>query len=480
MRLGSSPVVGPSSHILPRPTGAWQSQPWISMNRVVTASSYPRGHPELDVPRSGFAVCRGTSSSFEDRKGKGKARARTPPPSLPRPLVTRAAAAKLAAVSRQEARPGVASGSRVTLDTDQTPPRPLKRKVAALGDARSKRPRLEVTPEAPELVSSPSSKLAAAQLALLLGAVPKPCGRAAGAPPTSSSSSYGSDSRRAGAPPSSTLSPYLSGSRRAAAVAATSSSSSSYPSGSRRAAALPTSSPSSSYPSGSRRAGGAPPTFPSSPYLSSSNRRCCCSSLSSPSSSGRAAAAAPPGRRRIRAAAVDTAAAAPTLSPSPYAGSSRRRAAAAAAAVSTSSRRVQAAAAVVLLPVFPRRRRRIRAAAAVVLLLPFPIVVVVVPIYEQQQRVCCCCCALVVRAVVPVYEQQQPSCFHLSAVAVAVSERDEDHSTVAIISSSCLWIGAGGVDVEQRLWVGIAKWRGGSEAIGEDGSRELQPAFNHG
>ncbi|KAF8963076.1 hypothetical protein BDZ97DRAFT_1758810 [Flammula alnicola] len=110
----------------------------------------------------------------KSRKGKGKACARTPPPSLPRPLVTRAAAAKLAAVSRQEARPGVASGSRVTLDTDQTPPRPLKRKVAALGDARSKRPRPEVTPEAPELVSSPPSKLAAAQLALLLGAVPKP------------------------------------------------------------------------------------------------------------------------------------------------------------------------------------------------------------------------------------------------------------------------------------------------------------------
>ncbi|KAF8958616.1 hypothetical protein BDZ97DRAFT_1761984 [Flammula alnicola] len=113
------------------------------------------------------------------RKGKGKARARTPspspaPPSPPRTLMTRAAAARLAASSHQEARPGVASGSQVTLDVSPAPPRPLKRKVAALGDARSKRPRREVTPESPEPDSSSSSKLAAAQLALLLGAVPKP------------------------------------------------------------------------------------------------------------------------------------------------------------------------------------------------------------------------------------------------------------------------------------------------------------------
>ncbi|KAF8949835.1 hypothetical protein BDZ97DRAFT_1934971 [Flammula alnicola] len=102
---------------------------------------------------------------------KGKARARTPP-SPPRAPTTRAAAARLAAASRlavvprpvetldvdpsvladraaavqlaearrQQALPGVASSSQITLDVEPTIPQSLKRKVAALGDARSNGP----------------------------------------------------------------------------------------------------------------------------------------------------------------------------------------------------------------------------------------------------------------------------------------------------------------------------------------------------
>ncbi|KAF8954231.1 hypothetical protein BDZ97DRAFT_1928600 [Flammula alnicola] len=131
---------------------------------------------------------------------KGKARARTPP-SPPRAPTTRAAAARLAAASRlavvprpvetldvdpsvladraaavqlaearrQQALPGVASSSQITLDVEPTIPQSLKRKVAALGDARNKRPRLEIVPDVPESDFAPPSKLLAEQFTLLLG-----------------------------------------------------------------------------------------------------------------------------------------------------------------------------------------------------------------------------------------------------------------------------------------------------------------------
>ncbi|KAF8951332.1 hypothetical protein BDZ97DRAFT_1932466 [Flammula alnicola] len=87
----------------------------------------------------------------------------------PSVLADRAAAARLAVTRRQTALPGVASSSRVTLDVEPAAPPTLKRKVAALGDARSKRPRLEVAPDVPASNFAPSSKLLAEQFTLLLG-----------------------------------------------------------------------------------------------------------------------------------------------------------------------------------------------------------------------------------------------------------------------------------------------------------------------
>ncbi|KAF8951482.1 hypothetical protein BDZ97DRAFT_1932252 [Flammula alnicola] len=87
----------------------------------------------------------------------------------PSVLVDRAAAARLAVTRRQTALPGVASSSRVTLDVEPAAPPTLKRKVAALGDTRSKRPRLEVAPDVPASNFAPSSKLLAEQFTLLLG-----------------------------------------------------------------------------------------------------------------------------------------------------------------------------------------------------------------------------------------------------------------------------------------------------------------------
>ncbi|KAF8950646.1 hypothetical protein BDZ97DRAFT_1771000, partial [Flammula alnicola] len=114
---------------------------------------------------------------------KGKARARTPP-SPPRAPTTRAAAARLAAASRLAVVPRPVE----TLDVDpsvladravavrlaearrqQALPGVASRKVAALGDARSKRPRLEIVPDVPESDFAPPSKLLAEQFTLLLG-----------------------------------------------------------------------------------------------------------------------------------------------------------------------------------------------------------------------------------------------------------------------------------------------------------------------
>ncbi|KAF8963188.1 hypothetical protein BDZ97DRAFT_1758897 [Flammula alnicola] len=80
-----------------------------------------------------------------------------------------AAAVRLADARRQQALPGVASGSRITLDVEPTILQSLKRKVAALGDARSKRPRLEIVPDVQESDFAPPSKLLAEQFTLLLG-----------------------------------------------------------------------------------------------------------------------------------------------------------------------------------------------------------------------------------------------------------------------------------------------------------------------
>ncbi|KAF8956607.1 hypothetical protein BDZ97DRAFT_1925401 [Flammula alnicola] len=87
----------------------------------------------------------------------------------PSVLADSAAAARLAVTCQQTALPGVASSSRVTLDVEPAAPPTLKRKVAALGDARSKRPRLEVAPDVPASNFAPSSKLLAEQFTLLLG-----------------------------------------------------------------------------------------------------------------------------------------------------------------------------------------------------------------------------------------------------------------------------------------------------------------------
>ncbi|KAF8964836.1 hypothetical protein BDZ97DRAFT_1757744 [Flammula alnicola] len=112
------------------------------------------------------------------RKGKARACTSPPAPSPPRAPLTRAAAAKLAAAPcqevtprhRQTAFPRVASSSRVTLDVKPTIPQSLKCKVAALGDARSKRPWLEIVPDVPESdFAPPPSKLLAEQFTLLLG-----------------------------------------------------------------------------------------------------------------------------------------------------------------------------------------------------------------------------------------------------------------------------------------------------------------------
>ncbi|KAF8973362.1 hypothetical protein BDZ97DRAFT_1912949 [Flammula alnicola] len=193
-----SPIVGPLVAYSPSPSPVLAPVPDRDLDEMRSPTSTPAGiSPTMDhdgARLSSPPPIPSLTARPEDRlrcfveipprrskgrKGKGKARARTPspspaPPSPPRALMTRAAAARLAASSHQEVRPGVASGSQVTLDVSPAPPRPLKRKVAALGDARSKRPRREVTPESPEPDSSSSSKLAAAQLALLLGRYPNP------------------------------------------------------------------------------------------------------------------------------------------------------------------------------------------------------------------------------------------------------------------------------------------------------------------
>ncbi|KAF8955595.1 hypothetical protein BDZ97DRAFT_1764644 [Flammula alnicola] len=111
---------------------------------------------------------------------KGKARARTPPPAPSPPCapLTRAAAAKTSCTSSSRSRAKTAPqpfGSQflvdkqLSQDVEPTIPQSLKRKVAALGDARSKRPRLEIVPDVPESDFAPPSKLLTEQFTLLLG-----------------------------------------------------------------------------------------------------------------------------------------------------------------------------------------------------------------------------------------------------------------------------------------------------------------------
>ncbi|KAF8951360.1 hypothetical protein BDZ97DRAFT_1769927 [Flammula alnicola] len=165
-----SPVVAPLVLYSPSPSPVLAPVPDRDLDEMRSPTSTPAVPPTMDRDGARLSSPPPIPSLTAHPEDRLRCFVEIPP----RRSKGRKAAARLAASSHQEVRPGVASGSQVTLDVSPAPPRPLKRKVAALGDARSKRPRREVTPESPEPDSSSSSKLAAAQLALLLGAVPKP------------------------------------------------------------------------------------------------------------------------------------------------------------------------------------------------------------------------------------------------------------------------------------------------------------------